>query len=138
MLHTEHLERHIEILEASVNCIRKAEQDSIRYDVYLNAVVKGFELTLETSGKLLRKALKPYFATPKEVDVLNFKEVFRYAAKHGILTDDEVERWFLYRENRNTTAHDYGESFAEETLALTSDFTTDTKKLVERLQNVEA
>ena len=26
---------------------------------------------------------------------------------------DEVERWFQHRDNRNTTAHEYGRSFAE-------------------------
>jgi len=32
------------------------------------------------------------------------------------MTLEEVERWFAYRDNRNDTAHDYGEGFANETL----------------------
>ncbi|MEN8219100.1 MAG: hypothetical protein ABFS56_22570 [Pseudomonadota bacterium] len=31
---------------------------------------------------------------------------------------DTCERWFEYRDNRNNTAHDYGEHFAESTLKL--------------------
>ena len=32
----------------------------VLYDLYRNAAIKSFELSLETAGKLLRKALKPY------------------------------------------------------------------------------
>ena len=35
-----------------------------------------------------------------------------------IMSIDAVERWFAYRDNRNNTAHDYGENFAKETLCL--------------------
>ena len=88
------------------------------YEIFRNSAVKSFELTLETAGKLLKKSIKPYFPTNKAVDKLLFKEVFRYAAKHGLIHVDDVERWFEYRDNRNNTAHDYGEQFAQETLRL--------------------
>jgi hypothetical protein len=32
---------------------------------------------------------------------------------HGLLSAEECERWLEYRDSRNTTAHDYGEDFAE-------------------------
>jgi len=72
-----------------------------------------------------------YFSSAKEVDRLNYKDVFRHALKHGILTNETVERWFTYRDNRNDTAHDYGESFAEETVVLLKDFIPDAKKILE-------
>ena len=34
-----------------------------------------------------------------------------------------------YRDNRNNTAHDYGQVFAEETLLLVKDFLIDVKNL---------
>jgi len=103
-LNTEHLGRCIQTLENSLELLRDSEPESIDYEIYRNATVKGFELALGTTGKLLRKALKPYFATSRAVDELYFKDLFRHAAKHGLLIVEEVERWFLYRDNRNTTA----------------------------------
>ena len=40
-----------------------------------------------------------------------------------------MERWFAYRDNRNNTAHDYGENFARETLRLIPDFIDDVTRL---------
>ena len=37
----------------------------------------------------------------------------------------QAERWLAYRDNRNTTAHDYGVKFAEHTLKLLPDFIAD-------------
>ena len=42
-----------------------------------------------------------------------------------------VERWLRYRDNRNDTAHDYGEGFAETTLKLLPGFIVDARALVE-------
>ena len=101
-----------------VDLLKQATPDSVEYDVYRNAVIKGFELVLETGGKLLGKYLKQFFSSPAEVDRLYFKDVLRHTAKHGLLTPDEVRRCFFYRDNRNLTAHDYGETPAEEALRL--------------------
>jgi nucleotidyltransferase substrate binding protein (TIGR01987 family) len=134
-LSTDHLKRCIDTLDSALDMLSRSNPGDIEYEVFRNAAVKGFELTLETSGKLLRKTLKPYFATPREVDRLTFKDVFRHAAKHGILSVEAVERWFKYRDNRNTTAHDYGEGFAEETLGLLPGFSADARALLETIRN---
>lgn len=42
-------------------------------------------------------------------------------------------RWFRYRDNRNDTAHDYGEAFVRETLTLMPDFLGDVSRLADRL-----
>ncbi len=128
-LNTDHLDRCIKTLETSLCRLNASSQDSIDYDVFRNAVVKGFELTLETSGKLLKKALKPYFGSSRAVDALNYKDVFRHANKHTLLNEDAVHRWFLYRDNRNDTAHDYGVHFAETTLKLLPAFLSDANAL---------
>ena len=129
-LNTEHLTRCITTLEMAIQKLAEYPVASVDYDMYRYAAVKGFELTLEISGKLIKKTLKPYFASPKQVDQLFFKDIFRQAAKHGLLTLDEVERWFEYRDNRNNTAHDYGEKFANETLKLLPKFVKDAKNIV--------
>ncbi len=135
-INTKHLNRCIETLERSLDFLRQSEIGSIEYEVFRNATVKGFELTLEVSGKLLRKALKPFFATPGTVDTLVFKDIFRYGARHGLLSTDEVQRWLRYRDNRNDTAHDYGAGFAEETLSLLPDLIADARRLIYNLGNV--
>ncbi|KAF0219738.1 MAG: hypothetical protein FD174_1751 [Geobacteraceae bacterium] len=141
-INTERYARCIRTLEASLTQLEKAEPESIEYEIFRNAVVKGFELTLETTGKLLRKALKSYTGRPRDVDALTYKDVLRHAAKHDLLSTDEVERWFAYRDNRNNTAHDYGVGFAEDTLKLLPGFINDARKLEstlrERLGNAKA
>jgi len=136
-LNTIYLRRCISSLESALAMLEKSEPDSIEYDVFRNAAIKGFELSLETSGKLLRKLLKPYFATPKEVDRLVFKELFRHAAKHGLITVESVEQWLAYRDNRNNTAHDYGQEFAEQTLKLLPGFVHDAKDLATVVEHSE-
>ncbi len=68
-------------------------------------------------------------ASPRAIDELNYKDVFRRATKHSLLEPAGAERWFAYRDNRNTTAHDYGEAFAEETLAMLPRFIADAHSL---------
>jgi hypothetical protein len=46
---------------------------------------------------------------------------------------ETVERWFKYRDNRNNTAHDYGEGFALQTLVLIPAFLLDLGTLIDAL-----
>ena len=133
---TSHFSRCIEILQSSLALLSRAAPQSVEYEVFRNAVVKGFELTLETAAKLLRRALKAYAGAPRSVDQLAFKDVLRHAAKHGLLAADEVPRWFAYRDNRNNTAHDDGIGFAEQTLALLSAFVEDARRLESALRQL--
>lgn len=134
-LNTEHFLLCIKTLEASLAHLQKTQPTSIDYEVFRCATIKGFELVLELSGKLLRKALKAYMGNPQMVDDLVFKEIFRHAAKHNLLSTDAVERWFAYRDNRNNTAHDYGKAFTETTIKLLPQFIDDAKNLQKTLQN---
>jgi len=136
-LNTDHLKRCIQTLRQSLILLLQQKPTSLEYEIFRNATVKGYELTLETAGKLLKKALKPFFANPREVDQLVFKDVFRYAAKHGLISIEECNRWFTYRENRNNTAHDYGVDFAEETLKLLPSFIEDAERLKESLDHAK-
>lgn len=114
------------------------QEEGVNYELYRAAAIKEFEIVLEQSGKLLRKRLQPYFHAKKAVDVLNFKEVFRHAGYHGILTVAEVERWLIYRDNRNSTSHDYGANFAEQTLPLLPQFIADARALAAAIEKGNA
>ena len=128
-LNTDFLVKCIATLEKSYERLCQSEKGGIDYEMYRNSLVKGFEMTLEQSGKLLRKKITPYFASKKQADALTYKDIFRQAGLHGLLDVVMVERWLKYRDNRNDTAHDYGEAFAEETLILIKDFLCDAKQL---------
>ncbi len=113
------------------------EQEEPAYDIYRAACVKEFELVLEQSGKLLRKRLATYFSSNRQADRLPFKDIFRHAAKHGLMDAEATERWLVYRDNRNDTAHDYGEGFAEQTLKLLSDFIADARVLADMIESTD-
>ncbi len=132
---TTYLKRCILALDKAYHTLEKYSQEDIEYDIYRSAVIKEFEIILEQSAKLLKKSLKPYFHTPKAVDRLYFKDIFREAGLHGLLSIDEVERWLKYRDNRNNTSHDYGFELANETLVLMEQFLVDATKLAEVVEN---
>ncbi len=129
---TTYLRRCIKTLGQALVALRaEGSEDDVLYDIYRAACVKEFELVLEQSGKLLKKRLRPWFASNREADRLAFKDVFRHAAKHGLIPADSCERWLEYRDNRNDTAHDYGEGFAEATLKLLPRFVDDAGRLAD-------
>ena len=111
--------------------LKNYDEDDFMYEMYRSATIKEFEIILEQSGKLLKKVLRAYFHSNKEVDKLVFKDIFRQAGLHSLLSIDEVERWLIYRDNRNSTTHDYGVDLANETLVLIEQFVFDVNKLIE-------
>ncbi len=128
-INTDFLVRCINTLELAFDQLQLRGPDDDLYDIFRAASVKEFEIVLEQSGVLLKKRLRSYFASNRQADRLSFKDAFRHAAKHDLISVDACERWFAYRDNRNDTAHDYGEEFAETTLRLLSDFISDAREL---------
>ncbi|MXW91198.1 MAG: nucleotidyltransferase [Rhodospirillaceae bacterium] len=132
---TTFLRRCLRTLGQAVGEVEKHRgTDDFLYDVFRAACVKEFELVLEQSGKLLRKRLAAFFASNRQADRLAFKDLFRHAAKHGLIEPEAVERWLRYRDNRNDTAHNYGEDFAEETLKLLPAFVADATALADTIE----
>ena len=62
---TELLQRYILTLEKSYTMLQQVQEGTIDYELYRNSLVKGFEMTLEQSGKLLKKVLNPYLHLKK-------------------------------------------------------------------------
>lgn len=134
-LNVDHLRRTADTLEQAILKLAAIKtDDDVLYDLYRNAAIKSFELSLETTGKLLRKALKLYGGSPREVDNLVFNDVLRHAGKHSLLDMAGVERWLAYRANRNTTAYDYVVGFANDTLKILPLYLDDVRALAIRLQ----
>jgi len=136
-LNVEHLLRTATLEQAIIKLSEvQPDSDAVLYDLYRNAAIKSFELSLETAGKLMRKALKAFSGSPREVDRLVFNDVLRQSGKHGILDLPAVERWLAYRANRNNTTHDYGVAFADETLQLLPAYVRDVRTVAAKLQEV--
>ncbi len=136
-INTDFLVRCINVLEAAFDQLRQRGPADSFYDIFRAASVKEFEIVLEQSGSLLKKRLRPYFASNRQADRLTFKNVFRHAAKHGLISVNACERWFVYRDNRNDTAHNYGENFAEATLKLLPGFIADARHLAQVIAGEE-
>ena len=130
-INTEFLTRCIDTLEVALEQLQQYDVDDVWYDIFRASCVKEFELILEQSGSLLKRRLRPYFASNRQADRLTFKNLFRHAAKHGLISVEGCERWLEYRDNRNDTAHQYGEGFAETTLKLLPQFIADAKELAQ-------
>lgn len=128
-INTEFLVRCVNALEVAFDHLRTIGPSDPVYEIYRAASVKEFELILEQSGSLLKKRLRPYFASNRQVDSLTFRNTFRHAARHGLISVAACERWLAYRDNRNDTAHRYGEGYAEATLRLLPEFIADAREL---------
>lgn len=137
IIDTAFYERCIVTLDKAYALQVDATPDSIEHNLYRSACVKEFEIILEQSGKLLKKALRSYFATSKTADRLVFKDIFRHATLYGLMDDAACERWLEYRDDRNNTAHDYGVNFAEEIIQLLPQFITDAKALAATIQTAQ-
>lgn len=139
-LDTEHLRTTLRALDASVVLYRQAQAagEATHQEIFRLAIVKGFELVQEVCFKLLRRRLRDFGLVSRGLEATPVKELLRLGAQHGLLTMEEVERWFAYRDNRNDTAHDYGDGFVSETLRLMPAFVQDVRALEPRLQGGEA
>ena len=134
-LDTDCLDKCLKILQKSYEMINQAAKNTIEYEMYRKSLVKSFEMTLGQCGKLLKKKILPFFASKREVDKLTFKDIFRHAFKHVLIDETTVIRWMKYRDNRNDTAHDYGQEFADETMFLIDSFISDVRKLKTIIDN---
>lgn len=50
------------------------------------------------------------------------------------INTDYIQRWLIYRDSRNETAHEYGEDLAEKTIVLIPGFINDAKMLIGRIR----
>ena len=101
---TSGLRRCIGTLEAAFVHLRQEGRDGPMRDIFRAACVKEFELVLEVGAALLRRRLKDFFASGREVDRLIFRDSFRHAANHALVTNEACERWLRYRDIRNASA----------------------------------
>ena len=106
--------------------------DKVTIDGLKSGMIQHFEFTYELCWKFIQRWIKTN-KTPEEADhPRTRKELFRIAAKYGLITHPEA--WFKYGDARNLTAHTYDEATAQIVYAVTADFLSDAKQLLEALK----
>ncbi len=74
-------------------------------DTLVAGVVQHFESTFELCWKMLKRQLEREVASPSELDLASYRELFRIGQARGLIA--AVQPWFEFRELRNITAHTY-------------------------------
>ena len=105
-------------------------QDSVFLQYIADSCVKRFEYTLETAWKLMKKLLiKKYGKTDSELTMNN---IFRFMQGYGYTED--WERWKIYYEKRNNTAHEYSIEKSRKLIELIPEFIKDAEFLISKLK----
>ncbi len=134
-LDTDFVRRCIRTLDQALMALSNSNLEPVTHDIYRAACIKEFEIVSEQCAKLLKKALVVFLPSARAVDALTYKDVFRHAAKHGLVSLQAAERWLAYRDHRNHSAHEYGENFADAILLLLPGFLVDATDLLQTIES---
>lgn len=103
-------------------------------DIVRDGTIQRLEYTNELAWNMLRRHLE--WRGDTGVDVLPRKDVYREAARSGLI--DDPMRWFKYNEARNATSHDYSRSKADHTYELVKTFARDARFRLEQSEGFHA
>lgn len=122
------LNKAINNMERAVNRSQRTPDDEELRD----AVIQRFEYTYELCWKMLKRQLEEESPHPSAVDALSFRDLLREGAEKGMIRC--VEDWFVYREQRNITAHTYDENKAISVYNTALNFLPDARDLLNELE----
>jgi len=103
-------------------------------DLERDGCIQRFEYTYELAWKMMRRHLLVIGAG--DAELLGRRELFREAARRGIL--DDPEPWFDFQKARNITSHNYDESKAALSYAAAKLFLPHAQRLLEKLIDLHA
>jgi nucleotidyltransferase substrate binding protein (TIGR01987 family) len=125
----ESLKRSTEVTDDK-NFLASLSDDQI--DTIRAGVIQNFEVAYELCWKYIQRWLKENVATPEVEFPRTRKELFRMAARYGLIKDPLV--WFSYGDARNLTSHIYDEEKAQVVYETAISFVNDAKYLMEELE----
>lgn len=102
------------------------------HDALRAAVVKAFEFTYGLAYGAIRHYLASAVLPPGDVAQMNNYDIIRAAARNGLLTDPEL--WFVFRDRRNETSHEYFEEIADRVVASAGDLHQAVSALIMTIQ----
>ena len=97
-----------------------------------DAVIQRFEFSYELCWRMLKRRLELDAPVPSDIDRLAFPDVLRVGAEQGLIAD--VERWLVYRHQRNMTSHVYDADRAWEVYHAALEFADDARLLLAQLE----
>ena len=122
-------------LRRAMDRLREAIEERERLpdnDFVRDSVVQRFEFTFELSAAMLRRFLKTYSVKQGDVHDLTFPSLIRAGSENGLLLHG-WDRWYDYRQARNTTSHAYDEVLAKLATELAPVFLEEAEYLYKRL-----
>ncbi len=96
-------------------------------------VIQNFEFTFELCWKFIQRWIR-LNRSPEDADPLVRKDLFRMAARYGLISDPTL--WFDYAEARNLTPHTYDESRAQEVYDTAVGFVGEARYLLAQLEKM--
>ena len=94
-------------------------------------VIQNFEFTYELCWKFMQRWLQVNLGSAYVAGVSR-RQLFRLSAEHRLIGD--VDRWMVYHDARNETAHTYDENTAEDVFETAQKFLADARGLLEALE----
>lgn len=86
-------------------------------------IIQAFEYSFELSWKTIKRVLED-----RGISANSPKEVFRMAARDGLIGDCEM--WFGFLKKRNMTVHTYNQTEADEVLSICADFSVEMRRFL--------
>ena len=116
-------------LSNAVTRLEEAFQKAPANELERDGCIQRFEYTYELCWKMMRRQL--VLMEVGDADLLGRRELFREAARRGLIEDPE--QWFSFQKARNLTSHNYDSDKAEETYAAAKAFMPQARRLLDEL-----
>lgn len=123
------LHTSIEVCDKNWGAVDEDMQDTLRA-----GVIQNFEVAYEQSWKMLQRWIKGNVSPEDAEHPRTRKELFRIAAREGLIQDPAP--WFEYAAARNMTSHAYDEDSALSVFATAREFVSDAETLLRRLEDL--
>lgn len=120
------LRRSLNAANSNMDTLSVDLRDTVRA-----GVIQNFEVTYEQCWKFIQRWIREN-RTPEDADPRTRKELFRLAARYGLITDPLP--WFEYGDARNPTSHTYDAKQAEIVFEIAGRFSIDARELLKQLE----
>ena len=125
------LELALQSFHEAVELFYQRERETEIRDALRDSVIQRFEYSYELAWKMLQRWLR-INASPEEAEPASKKDLFRLAARKGLIADPQ--HWFTYIEARNASVHTYNATSAEKVLQAALAFEPDAQFLLGQLK----
>jgi len=98
-----------------------------------DSLIQRFEYTYSLSLKMIKRFFKVSAFVLEDIESMTFNATIRQANKMKLLKSD-LEKWDVFRQKRNMTAHTYDETVAKDVANIACEFLEEAEYLVKSLK----